>query len=94
MGGGDHLRAGKACPAEDAVEGESGQGGQEEEEATELGVDGVWPEVELLNVGDIGDGRSCGRRPFVVGAAGEASKALSLEDLVDGDRTDGIAIGL
>jgi len=94
MGGGDHLRAGEASLAEDAVEGENRQGREEEEEAAELGMEGTGPEIELLDVGD-GRGRgSDGRGPLVIGAAGQTGKALGLEDLVDGDGAEGVAVGL
>ena len=58
-GGRDHLRTGQTGVADDAVEGERGEGGQEEEEAAEFAVDNSRLEVELPDVGNVGHQRAC-----------------------------------
>src|SRR4051812_32876954 len=94
MGGRDHLRTGEVSLAGDAVQGEGSQHRQEEEEAAKLGGDGAGSEIKLLDVRDRSVQGSRGRRPFVVGATGQSGKPLLLEDLADGDGTEGVAIGV
>ena len=57
-------------------------------------MEGARAEVELLDVGDVRGGRSSGRGSLVVGPTGEAGEAFGLEDLIDGDRADGVAVGV
>ena len=90
--GGDHLGAGEARVAEDAVQGDGGQGGQEEEQAAELGGERPGTQVELSNIGDLGGGRPWPGRSLVVGPARQASEALLPEDPGDGDRAERISL--
>src|SRR3954454_25238238 len=78
MAGGEHLRSWHVGLVEDAVEGQRRQGGQEEEQAAELGVQWPGAEVEPAGVGDVGGARAGARWPFVVVAARQACKSSSL----------------
>ena len=90
--GWDHLRSGESRSLEDAIEGDRGQNGQEEEQAAELGLKRARAEVKLPDIGDIGCGRPRARWAFVVGPARQASESFVLEDLGDGDRAEGMSL--
>src|SRR5207244_2600273 len=88
VGSGDHLRAWEAGLAHQAIEGHSGQDGQEEEETAELGVQGAGLQVQLVDVSDVGQGGPCAGGSFVVVASWQAGEAFLLEDVGDGHRPD------
>jgi hypothetical protein len=77
---------------EDAIEGNRGQHGQEEEQAAELGLKRARAQVKLPDIGDIGSGRPRARWAFVVGPARQASESFVLEDLGNGDRAEGMSL--
>ena len=89
--GRDHLRSGESRLSEDAVEGDRGQHGQEEEQAAELGLERSRAQVKLPDIGDIGRGRPRARWAFIVGPARQACESFVLEDLGDGDRAEGMS---
>ena len=83
---------GKPALTEDAIEGDRGQHRQEEEQAAEFGPERRGLKVELPDIGDIGRGRPRAGWTFVVGPAWQASESFVLEDLCDGDRTEGVSL--
>ena len=85
MSGRDHLRAGQSAAANDAIEVEFGQRGQEQEQAAELGAERPWFEVQGTHVGAIGGGRLDARGPLVVPAAWQLDKAFLTKDGAHGD---------
>ena len=90
--GWNHLRSGESRGLEDAIEGNRGQHGQEEEQAAELGLKRARAQVKLPDIGDIGSGRPRARWAFVVGPARQASESFVLEDLGNGDRAEGMSL--
>ena len=60
--------------------GIGGQHRQEEEQAAELGAERRGAEVELPDIGDIGDGGPRAGGTFVIGPARQAGEAFLLED--------------
>jgi hypothetical protein len=90
--GRDHLRAGQAGLLDDAVKRKRGQGGQEEEQAAELGVGGSRAEVELANIGDSGGQRVSSQGAVLVIASRQAGEAFLFEDLVNGHGADGLVL--
>lgn len=90
--GRDHLGTGEARVAEDAVQGDGGQGGQEEEQAAELGGERPGTQVESSDIGDFGGGRPRAGRSLVVGPARQTSEAFLPEDLGDGDRAERMSL--
>ena len=89
---GDHLRARETRVSEDPVQGDGGQHWQEEEQAAELGAERRGAEVELPDIGDIGNGGPRTDGTFVIGPAWQASEAFLLEDMRDGDRAERVAL--
>ncbi len=89
---GDHLRAGETCVPEDPVPGDGSQNRREEEQAAELGAKRRGAEVQLPDIGDIGDGGARADGAFVIGPAWQASQAFLLEDMRDGDRTKRVTL--
>ena len=90
--GRDHLRGGEPRPGEDAVQGDRGQHGQEQEQAAELGPEGAWAEVELPDIRDVGRRRVRAGWAFLVGPARQPCEPFLLEDVSDGDRTEGVSL--
>jgi hypothetical protein len=78
--GGDHLRAGKAGPLQDTVEGKGDQAGQEEEQAAALSAEGPGGEIQFTDIGNGGGGGSCARRAFLIESAWESGEALLLAE--------------
>lgn len=83
-GAGIMVEPGQARLADQAVERQLSERGQEQKEAAELGMQGAGLEVEFPNVGHGGDGGARTGRPFVVGAAGQFGEAFFLKNLGDG----------
>jgi hypothetical protein len=88
----NHLRAGETGVLDDSVQGDRSQHRQEEEQAAELGPERRRTQIELPDVGDIGDGRPRPGGTFVIGPTRQASKSFILEDLCHGDRTERIPL--
>jgi hypothetical protein len=86
--GRDHLRSGEPRGPEDAVQGDGGEGRQEEEQAAELGRERPGIQVELPHIGDLGRRRPRAGRSLVIGPARQASEPFILEDPGDGDRAE------
>jgi len=88
---GDHGRAGEAGLTDQAVKRQLGEHRQEQEQTAEPGVQGAGLEVELLDVGDVGERGSSAGRAFVIGAAWQFGEAFLVEDLRDGGRRQRLA---
>ena len=87
---GNHLRTGKTGILEDSVERDRSQHRQEEEQAAELGPKRRRTQIELPDVGDIGDGRPRAGGTYVIGPTRQASESFVFEDLRHSDRTENI----
>jgi hypothetical protein len=90
--GRDHGRAGEASPPQNGIEVAGDQLGHEQEQAAEAGTEVPRVEVELADVGDSGLGRACAGWAFLIETAGQAGETLLLEDVVDSDGTEGVAL--
>ena len=90
--GRDHLRAGEAGPAEEAVQRDGRQAGEEEEHPTELGTEGARRQVQLPDIGDSGGGGAGAGRALLVEPPGEAGEALGLEEDRDSGGAEGLAL--
>ena len=91
-GGRDHRGAGESTAAEEPFQFGGGQPGEEEEQAAELDVDEAWRQVELTDVGHLGDDRTRLVGPFVVESPRQLGEALPHQDRGDGRRAERFAI--
>ncbi len=90
--GRDHLRARQAGPADQRIEADARQPGQEEKQAAEPRAKATGRQVEFA---DIGHRRHRGPgpgRPFVVASSGQSGEALLPQMDADHGRADAVAL--
>ncbi len=90
--GRDHLRAGEAAPRQELVQVGGDQPGEEQEQAAELGAEVARRQVELADVGHLGDDGARLVGPLVVDPPRQLGEALLLEDRGDGRRAERLAV--
>src|SRR5262249_52518965 len=90
--GRDQSRSGEAAASQDRVQLGGDQGGQEEEQAAELGVDVARGQVELTDIRDIGRNGSRSVGSLLIAAPRQLGEALLLEDRGDGCRAERLTV--
>ena len=89
--GWDHLRSREPRLTEDAIEGDRGEHRQEEEQAAEFGPERLRAQIQLPDVGDIGRGWPRSGWALIVSPARQPRESFVLENLCNGDRTEGVS---
>src|ERR1035441_701226 len=92
--GRDHFAAGISGLADQLGKLATHQGGKEQKEAAQLGLEFTWLQGELAAICHRGGGGAVGIGTVLVFAPGQTSKALIVQNLPDGSATEGCGVVL
>jgi hypothetical protein len=89
--GWDHLRSREPRLTEDAIEGDRSKHRQKEEQAAEFGPERLRAQIQLPDIGDISRSRPRSGWALIVSPARQPREPFVLENLCNGDRTEGVS---
>ena len=87
----DHLRSREPRLTEHAIEGDRGEHRQEKEQAAEFSPERLRAQIQLPDVGDIRRGWPRSGWALIVSSARQPREPFVLENLCNGDRTEGMS---